>query len=84
MQEQKDFDTWNEEKKIINIRQDTATLFFEELKTWLHTISTYSPYDKKLANEVKDRINYLKKIINKYRNLNKRFKIISGISLEDI
>ena len=27
---QKDFDTWNEEKKIINIRQDTTSLFFEE------------------------------------------------------
>jgi mRNA-degrading endonuclease toxin of MazEF toxin-antitoxin module len=31
---QKDFDTWNEEKKIINIRQDTTSLFFEEREIW--------------------------------------------------
>jgi mRNA-degrading endonuclease toxin of MazEF toxin-antitoxin module len=31
---QKDFDTWNEKKKIINVRQDTSTLFFEEREIW--------------------------------------------------
>jgi|ERR1035437_3720178 mRNA interferase MazF len=31
---QKNFDTWNEEKKIINIRQDTPHIFFKEQEIW--------------------------------------------------
>jgi mRNA interferase MazF len=31
---QKDFDTWNEEKKFINVRQDTSAIFFKEQEIW--------------------------------------------------
>lgn len=31
---QKDFDTWNEGKKIINMRQDTSVIFFKEQEIW--------------------------------------------------
>ena len=31
---QKDFDIWNEEKKIINIREDTSQIFFKEQEIW--------------------------------------------------
>jgi len=31
---EKDFDAWNEKKKAVNGRQDTATLYFEEREIW--------------------------------------------------
>ena len=31
---QKDFNTWNREKKVINIREDTTQIFFKEQEIW--------------------------------------------------
>ena len=43
---QKDFDVWNEEKKTINIRQDTTSLFFEEREIWWCRIGLNVGYEQ--------------------------------------
>jgi mRNA interferase MazF len=43
---QKDFDTWNEEKKVINVRQDTPQMFFKEQEIWWSYIGLNVGYEQ--------------------------------------
>ena len=43
---QKDFDTWNKEKKIINTREDTSQIFFKEHEIWWSSLGLNVSYEQ--------------------------------------
>ena len=43
---QKDFDTWNEDKKTINIREDTSQIFFKEQEIWWSYVGLNVGYEQ--------------------------------------